>query len=101
MDVIDLPETARNVDFAPFVDEGEIQARSGIDQNGDRYILTTTYFDDVRAKVGDVIVRFARVHREDGAEEFIGWRKQIVGKVVDVRYNTNRTIVRYDIDPIK
>jgi hypothetical protein len=99
MEIINLPESAAKSDFALFVGTGEVIAYTSIDQNGDTYT-----FDDIGGKVGDTVVRFTRVMKASEGERrskhsaFAGWRKEIVGKIVDVRHSPRRTLVRYDID---
>lgn len=106
MSIINLPENATKAEFAPFLAAGEVAAYSSLDQNGDRYVLNSAVFDDFPGKLGSVVVRFARVMespagmRRSMNSKFIGWKKEIVGRVVDVRYSPKRTLVRYDIDPI-
>jgi hypothetical protein len=101
METIKLPESATKTEFAQYVNDGEIIAYTSVDQNGDIYT-----FDDIGGKVGDTVVRFARVmktpegKRRSTNSEFAGWKKEIVGKIVDVRHSPKRTLVRYDIDKL-
>ena len=104
METINLPESATSADFASFLEVGEVIAHTSVDQNGDIYILNSVEFDDFSGKIGNTVVRFARVmetprgKRRSTNSMFTGWKKEIVGKVIDVRRSPNRTIVRYDID---
>jgi len=110
MEIINLPESASGADFAQYIQSGErhTSAFTGLvqtDQNGDLCILDSIPPEGYTiAPVGTTVVRFVRVNdvpenaRRSTHSTFVGWEKEVVGKIIDVRYFGHGNAVRYDID---
>lgn len=81
-DLINLPESARRADFAPFLAAGEVATRATqLSETGKRYVEEAAGY----LKAGDIAVRFERVieytGRRGNGGTFKGWRKVVIGAV--------------------
>lgn len=112
METIKLPQHATKSDFCAFVGTGERDVRDfigypRIDQNGDLCILDSIPPENYSiAKVDTLVVEFTKVtetpegKRRSLHGEFVGWKKETVGKIVGVRRFGHGSTVRYDLKTI-